>query len=72
MRAMEDRGLKINRNKTVYLRFNVDGNLDGNSGTEFGTSESYYKLERHFFRHGRRTTPKCCTHVRIEARLALT
>ena len=29
--AMEDRGLKINRNKTVYLRFNVDGNLDGNS-----------------------------------------
>ena len=28
---MEDRGLKINRNKTVYLRFNVDGNLDGNS-----------------------------------------
>ena len=30
-RAMEDRGLKINREKTVYLRFNVDGNLDGNS-----------------------------------------
>ena len=30
-RAMEDRGLKINRNKTVYPRFNVDGNLDGNS-----------------------------------------
>ena len=30
-RAMEDRGPKINRNKTVYLRFNVDGNLDGNS-----------------------------------------
>ena len=28
---MEDRGLKINRNKAVYLRFNVDGNLDGNS-----------------------------------------
>ena len=28
---MEDRGLKINRNKTVYLRFIVDGNLDGNS-----------------------------------------
>ena len=28
---MEDRGLKININKTVYLRFNVDGNLDGNS-----------------------------------------
>ena len=30
-RAMEDRGLKINRKKTVYLRFNVNGNLDGNS-----------------------------------------
>ena len=30
-RAMEDRGLKINRKKTVYLRINVDGNLDGNS-----------------------------------------
>ena len=30
-RAMEDRGLKINRKKTVYLRFIVDGNLDGNS-----------------------------------------
>ena len=30
-RAMEDRGLKINRKKTVYLRFNEDGNLDGNS-----------------------------------------
>ncbi len=29
--AMEDRGLKINRKKTVNLRFNVDGNLDGNS-----------------------------------------
>ena len=28
---MEGRGLKINRKKTVYLRFNVDGNLDGNS-----------------------------------------
>ena len=28
---MEDRGLKLNRKKTVYLRFNVDGNLDGNS-----------------------------------------
>ena len=29
---MEDRGLKINRKKTVYLRFNVDRNLDdGNS-----------------------------------------
>ena len=31
-RTMEDRGLKINRKKTVYLRFNVDRNLDdGNS-----------------------------------------
>ena len=28
---MEDRGLKTNRRKTVYLRFNGDGNLDGNS-----------------------------------------
>ena len=28
---MEDRRLKINRKKTVYPRFNVDGNLDGNS-----------------------------------------
>ena len=25
---MEDRGLKINRKKTVYLRFNVDRDLD--------------------------------------------
>ena len=31
-RAMEDRGLKINRKKTVYPRFNVDRDLDdGNS-----------------------------------------
>ena len=30
-RAMEDRGRKINIHKTVYLRFNVDGNLGGNS-----------------------------------------
>ena len=30
-RAMEDTGLNINRKKTVYLRLNVDGNLDGNS-----------------------------------------
>ena len=31
-RAMEDRGLKINRKKTVYLRFNVDRDMDdGNS-----------------------------------------
>ena len=28
---MEDRGLKINIKTTVYLRFNGDGNLDGNS-----------------------------------------
>ena len=28
---MDDRGLKINRKKTVYLRFNVDEGLDGNS-----------------------------------------
>ena len=31
-----------------------------------------YKVKRHFFRHGRRTAPKFCTHVRIETRLALT
>ena len=31
-RAMEDRGLKINRKKTVYLMLNVDRDLDdGNS-----------------------------------------
>ena len=30
-RAMEDRWLEINRKKTVYLRFDEDGNLDGNS-----------------------------------------
>ena len=30
-KTMEDRALKIYRNKSVYLRFNVDGNLDGNS-----------------------------------------
>ena len=29
-RAMEERGLKINRKKTVYLRLNVDGNSDIN------------------------------------------
>ena len=28
-RAIEYRGLNINSKKTVYLRFNVDGNLDG-------------------------------------------
>ena len=33
---------------------------------------SYYKLEGHCFRHGRQTAPTFCTHVRIEARLALT
>ena len=27
-RAMEDRGLKTNTKKTVYLRFNGDGNSD--------------------------------------------
>ena len=30
-RAMEGRWLKINRKKTVYLRFIVDANLAGNS-----------------------------------------
>ena len=28
---MQDRGMKINRKQTIYLRFNGDGNLDGNS-----------------------------------------
>ena len=28
---MEDMGLKINRNKTIYLMLYVNGNLDGNS-----------------------------------------
>ena len=30
-RAMEDRGLNFSRTKTVYLRFNVDWNVNGNS-----------------------------------------
>ena len=30
-RAMEDRGLEISRKNPVYLRFNGDWNLDGNS-----------------------------------------
>ena len=30
-RAMKDRGLKINGKKTIYMRFNGDWNLDGNS-----------------------------------------
>ena len=30
-RAMEGRWLKINGKKTVYMRFIVHGNLDGNS-----------------------------------------
>ena len=29
-RAMEERGLKISRKKTIYLRFNGDGNSDLN------------------------------------------
>ena len=28
---MEDRGLKINRKKTIYMRFTGDENSDGNS-----------------------------------------
>ena len=35
---MEDRGLKINRRKTVYLRFNGNGNLDGNSDINLCTA----------------------------------
>ena len=44
---MEDRGLEISRKKPVYLRFNGDWNLDGNSigyqstGREFGMCELY-------------------------------
>ena len=34
--------------------------------------KSYYKLEGHLFRTGRRNAPKFCTHVRIETRTALT
>ena len=39
--AKEDIGLKINKMKIIYLRFNGDGNLDGNSninlqGEKFG------------------------------------
>ena len=30
-RVMEDRGMKINRKQIIYLRFNGDANLDGNS-----------------------------------------
>ena len=33
--------------------------------------QSYYKLEGHFFRTGRRIAPKFGTHVPIETRLAL-
>ena len=49
-RAMEDRGLKINRTKTVYLRFNVEIGWKlryQSTGTEFGTSEYKY-LGRHW------------------------
>ena len=27
---------------------------------------SYYQIEEHFFRTGRRNAPKFCTHVRID------
>ena len=35
-RAMEGRRLQISRHKAVYLRFNGDGNLDGNSDINLG------------------------------------
>ena len=39
-RAVEDRGLKINRKKTVYLRIELRWKLRYQStGTELGTSE---------------------------------
>ena len=46
-RAMEDRGLKINSKKTVYLRFKRRWELGWklryqSTGTEFGTSEYIY------------------------------
>ena len=42
-RAVEDRGLNINKKKTVYLRFNDDGNLDGNSESNLLQGEMVYK-----------------------------
>ena len=46
---MEDRGLNINRKKTVYMMFNEDGNLDvaqiSSTLTEFGTSE-FFQIPR--------------------------
>ena len=45
-RDMEDRRLKINRKKTVYLRFNVDGIMDGN--TDINLQEQNVERENIF------------------------
>ena len=53
---MEDRGLKNNRKKTVYLRFNVDRNwYDGNSdviiqGENLERVDTFKYQERHWQR----------------------
>ena len=60
-RAMEDRGLKINRNKTVYLRFNVDGNWDGHTDINL----QGHNLERvNTFKYIRATWQKMETWMR--------
>ena len=62
------------------VAFMVDGRLRC-CGTPTALKQEYgyvvalmstYKFKRAFFRHDRRTAPKFGTHVRIEARLALT
>ena len=48
MEKREDRRLKINRKKTVYLRrlrFNGDGNLDGNSDINLQPEWEFGKIE---------------------------
>ena len=52
---MECRWLKINRKKTVYLRFIVDGNLDGNwdiniLGENLERINTFKKRKRHWQR----------------------
>ena len=50
----------------LYTRFSIF------TSPRAGVYPSTYKLERQFFRTGRRIAPKFCTHVRIETRTALT
>ena len=59
---MEDRGLKININKTVYLRFNVDGkNWDRNTDINI----QGHNLERvNTFKYIRATWQKMETWMR--------